>query len=233
MATSWFDAMLGRLYNAGLELELRGALNFVGFTITPFNIGGKPAGWTITSSGGGGGGDSAADVASVLTTADEHLTLTNARRLVAGSGVTFTDAGAGSTLTIAASGGGGVGDTAGFSPTFRTDTPGGDVAGTGGEFSGIQQQAGDSTDLTYTFVMGDGTTFGGANLFLELPVPKAIIFAPTPGVQVIVTTTTGLLYGYVGVVAESGASVTIPAGDLSTLSSGDGALIHLRVCTGT
>lgn len=226
MATPWFDALLGRLFNNGAELELRGGLNFVGFTITPYSVGGKPAGWTITGSGGGGGGDV---TATYTTTADEHTDLANSRRLVAGSGVTLTDAGAGSTLTISSLG---VGDTQGFSPTFRTDTPGGDVLGVGATWDGVSQAIGDTLDLTYSLVYVEATAFGGSTLFLELPPGKAIIFSPTAGIHVVVTTSVGTIFGYVGVVAEGGASVTIPSTDLAGLSSGDSALIHMRACTG-
>lgn len=54
-------------------------------------------------SGGGGGGAPA--TATFATIANEAATLPNSRRLVAGANVSFVDAGAGSTLTISASGG--------------------------------------------------------------------------------------------------------------------------------
>lgn len=55
------------------------------------------------SAGGGGGAPTGAEYV-VLST---DGTLTNERVLTAGSGITLTDAGAGSTLTIEATGGGG------------------------------------------------------------------------------------------------------------------------------
>ena len=54
-------------------------------------------------SGGGGGGAPA--TSTFATIANEAATLPNSRRLVAGSNVSFVDAGAGSTLTISAAGG--------------------------------------------------------------------------------------------------------------------------------
>lgn len=52
----WFDALLGRLYNTGVELDLLGGLNFVGFTFTPLNdVNGDPIAWTITATPTGGG----------------------------------------------------------------------------------------------------------------------------------------------------------------------------------
>jgi hypothetical protein len=51
---SAIDAILGKLANNGVELELRGTLNFDGFTFAPFNdADGNPAGWTITPPPGG------------------------------------------------------------------------------------------------------------------------------------------------------------------------------------
>lgn len=63
---SWFDALLGRLFDNGDELELRGALNFVGFDFSPLSDPdtGEPIGWTLTvtptaggTPGGAAGGD--------------------------------------------------------------------------------------------------------------------------------------------------------------------------------
>ncbi len=58
----------------------------------------------IESSGGGGGGAPETAQYVVLAT---NGTLTQERVLTAGSGISITDGGAGSTVTIAATGGGG------------------------------------------------------------------------------------------------------------------------------
>jgi hypothetical protein len=58
----------------------------------------------IESAGGGGGGAPETAQYVVLAT---NGTLTNERVLTAGSGISITDGGAGSTVTIAATGGGG------------------------------------------------------------------------------------------------------------------------------
>lgn len=53
---SSFDALLGRLFTDGTELELRAGLNFVGFTIVKSSYG-----YSITHTGGGGGAGTLAD----------------------------------------------------------------------------------------------------------------------------------------------------------------------------
>lgn len=86
----WQDAFLGKLYKNGLPLELRGVLNFVGFSITPYNDAqGKPLGWTLQTSGDGGGGG-ATTTATYLTVDDQTADLPASRWLTAGSNVTLT-----------------------------------------------------------------------------------------------------------------------------------------------
>ena len=49
------DALFGRIFDDGVEIELRGGLNFAGFTIEPLNDAqGRPKAWTIVAPVGGG-----------------------------------------------------------------------------------------------------------------------------------------------------------------------------------
>lgn len=55
MAGGFLDAMFGRILDDGVEKELRGALNFAGFSIEPYDdpATGRPAGWTVRASAQG------------------------------------------------------------------------------------------------------------------------------------------------------------------------------------
>ena len=61
----------------------------------------------VESSGGGGGGGGGAPETAQYVVLATNGTLTNERVLTAGSGISITDGGAGSTVTIEATGGGG------------------------------------------------------------------------------------------------------------------------------
>jgi hypothetical protein len=82
----WFDALLGKIADTGVELELRGLLNFVGFTFTELNdTDGTPLGWTVTAptgGGGGGGGTGATEWAAYTPT----ITDANPTPVVVGDG---------------------------------------------------------------------------------------------------------------------------------------------------